>query len=1031
MTSPTSPCYMGNVPLTKIRVKSPELFTCLAMNETAEAISLLESLPESPLVEVTDFHELLCACRRKINSDGRAKTSTPTAYSSFFYPLFWLRKITRSNSSSTPARFGISVLDHLGNYAAPYVRDALLRMLENNTQHGTIEIYLNDPNSSRKAKTVTFGDRDNQQSDQLKAMVVVNDNPSLWLKLCQNLDIGVAEAYMLQSIECSDLVSLFRIYIRNWASLGTVNSMVQQPLRLWNQVTKRINDTENALQNASFHYDTSNELFKAFLSKDMCYSCPIWKSLDEPLEAAQRRKAHNIIEKADIRSTDHVLDIGGGWGFIAMEAVRLTGCRVTVVTLSIEQKSLGEELIKAQSCENEIHYRLCDYRKIQRPEDGFDRIISVEMIEAVGKEYIDEFFRTLHNLLNPTDGRIVIQSITFMEKLHSQPKTLDNFLDKYIFPGGYLPCNTELVNSLSRSSEQTLELDSLEEIGENYVKALRLWKGSFVSNWPSIKASFLHEHGLRPEAEMEAFRRRWIYYFSYCQAGFHEGILGDVILAASRRPRVMSNSPILKSVAIVGSGAAGVAALWALHNHSPHMVDIYEADNRLGGHSNTVAFRKGKDTIYVDTGFIVLNTATYPNFISFLKAINIPTEKSEMTFSVSRDWGRFEWAGNSLASVFAQRSNLFSWQMWRMLFDILRFNLFALDLLRDEQTSPIDNLSVGQYLDDEGYSPHFRDNYLIPMTAAIWSTSPDKCFSDFPVITLVLFMWNHHLIDTFSVRPPWLTLKNKARSYIDAVLADIPSDRVHLNTPIRSVTNDLSGQVLLTTEQGVKKKYDHAIVATHAPEALSLISHSATNKEREILSEFETSQNTAVLHSDTAFMPQNRKTWSAWNYQTTKDSTQPSLTYNSNILQGIPTSKYGDVLVTLNPLRSPAPATVQGTYSYAHPLLTAGAMKAQSLLSGIQGTRGISYAGGWTKFGFHEDAFTSGSKVAVEQLGAKLPFKLVDSELSRGKVPELTRSMVLLRLCFQVLHFALTWVVWILEILASRDIQIGKRVKTH
>ncbi|PLB47630.1 S-adenosyl-L-methionine-dependent methyltransferase [Aspergillus steynii IBT 23096] len=416
----------------------------------------------------------------------------------------------------------------LGSYAAPYIRDTLLRMLQSNIQNGAIDIHLKGACSQQRSGALKVGNIECTDSGVLKASLVVHDDPTLWLKLCQNLDIGVAEAYMLQQIECSDLVSLFRIYIRNWTSMATVNSLVQLPLRLWNQVTRKINNTANAFQNASFHYDTSKALFKAFLSEDMCYSCPIWESPDEPLEAAQRRKAQTIIDKANIRSTDHVLDIGGGWAFIAMEA-----------------KILGEELIKGRSYEDNIDYVLCDYQNIRKPERGFDRIISVEMIEAVGKEYIDEFFGTLHNLLNPIEGRIVIQSITFIEKLHSQPKSLDNFLDKYIFPGGYLPCNTELINSMSRGSEQCMELDSLDEIGENYVKALRLWREKFVSNWETIKSSILREHGERSDAEMEAFKRIWIYYFSYCQAGFHEGILGDVILAASRRPRVMSHSPIM------------------------------------------------------------------------------------------------------------------------------------------------------------------------------------------------------------------------------------------------------------------------------------------------------------------------------------------------------------------------------------------------------------------------------------------------------------------------------------------------------
>lgn len=209
-----------------------------------------------------------------------------------------------------------------------------------------------------------------------------------------------------------------------------------------------------------------------------------------------------------------------------------------------------------------------------------------------------------------------------------------------------------------------------------------------------------------------------------------------------------------KKVAIVGSGCTGIAALWAL-NRSPHDVYIYEAADRLGGHTNTVEFVKGKYKAMVDTGFIVMNTATYraftsyrfvslacadttaANFINFLKRIRVETQPTEMTFSVSRDQGLFEWAGSGLDALFCQRGNLLSPKMWRMIFDIVRFNQFALDELRTD--TPTDE-TIGDYLEREGYSNVFRDDYLIPMAAAVWSTSPDKCALDFPAVTLIRFM---------------------------------------------------------------------------------------------------------------------------------------------------------------------------------------------------------------------------------------------------------------------------------------------------
>lgn len=498
----------------------------------------------------------------------------------------------------------------------------------------------------------------------------------------------------------------------------------------------------------------------------------------------------------------------------------------------------------------------------------------------------------------------------------------------------------------------------------------------------------------------------------------------------SYRSSSSSGPSDLKKVAIIGSGCAGIGALWAL-NRTHHDVYIYEAAERLGGHTNTVEFRHGKAKTMVDTGFIVMNTATYPNFRAFLKAIKVQTEPTEMTFGVSRDNGRFEWAGTSLSAVFAQRQNLFFPRVWRMIFDIIRFNQFALDLLREEErsqeysyvgTNGSNGLSrhhaeeqetIGEYLDREGYSDAFRDDYLIPMTAAVWSTSPDKCSLEFPAVTLVRFMWNHHLLSTIATRPSWLTIQQGAKAYIDAVMKGFPPNHIFLNTPVESVTNDDDGRVRLHRRDGKSDVYDHVIIATHGDQAYNLILPEADFEEKEILSGFKTSKNTAILHSDLSLMPRNREAWSSWNYITKSSRTssnvdQVCLTYNMNILQHLDSRTFGDVLVTLNPLRMPDPDLVQGRYTYSHPLYNAQAIRSQSMLPRIQNTRGISYCGAWTKYGFHEDGFSSGLKVAIDHLGANIPFKFTDSTFSRGRRPVLGASDLVLRLCIIAIQFIIT-----------------------
>jgi predicted NAD/FAD-binding protein len=236
-----------------------------------------------------------------------------------------------------------------------------------------------------------------------------------------------------------------------------------------------------------------------------------------------------------------------------------------------------------------------------------------------------------------------------------------------------------------------------------------------------------------------------------------------------------------------------------------------------------------------------------------------------------------------------------------------------------------------------------------------------------------------------------------------------PPNHIFLSTAVQTVTNTPDGRVQLHLSNGKTDSYEHVIIATHGPQAHSLLQPSITPSEHEILSGFQTSANTVVLHSDLSLMPKSRTAWSSWNYITKSSPTssnidQVCLTYNMNILQHIPESTFGPVLVTLNPLHPPAPESVQGEYTYAHPLYNARAIKSQSLLPRIQNQRGISYAGAWTKYGFHEDGFSSGLKVAREHLGARLPFEFRDSAFSRGKRPVLGLADLVLRLWIAVVQ---------------------------
>ncbi|KAN0062979.1 hypothetical protein ACQY0O_004804 [Thecaphora frezii] len=477
-------------------------------------------------------------------------------------------------------------------------------------------------------------------------------------------------------------------------------------------------------------------------------------------------------------------------------------------------------------------------------------------------------------------------------------------------------------------------------------------------------------------------------------------------------------------VAVVGGGVSGLGAVWALNEHSQHEVHLFEPAEWIGGHTNTRDFvapsSSTQKSVAVDTGFIVFNEVTYPNLLRFFRLLGIPILDSQMSFSVSRyakpptplgsqaQRGMFEWAGSSPGALFCQKRNLLNPTHWRMAWDIVRFNQQSVDYLRQTQSHAGPDTSIGEWLHRRGYSDAFVRNYLIPITASIWSTAPSTALSSFPAITLLRFMHNHHLLQLVN-RPQWLTVKNGARNYVNRVVSKLADDRIHRGKSgeIVSARRDGDGWVLRDANGSQDAgRFDRVIFACHADTSVSILKDALHEDDavRKTLQRFHFSENVAVLHADPKLLPVRRQAWSAWNFVTEtvsaaeagrsgKDGTDDTddvdvvcLTYNMNILQHIPASEYGDVLVTLNPSEReaspyrPDPKLVLRTQSYTHPLYTPDSVQAQKELRPLQGRDGLFFAGAWTNYGFHEDGFSSGLRAAEAIGGVALPFDVRDAE---------------------------------------------------
>ncbi|KAF2753047.1 cyclopropane-fatty-acyl-phospholipid synthase [Pseudovirgaria hyperparasitica] len=367
-------------------------------------------------------------------------------------------------------------------------------------------------------------------------------NEMFWIRVLLFADMGFAESYMLEEISCIDLTSFFKLFILNRTHLSNGSTITSNISGSISGLVRKTNTLTNARLHISAHYDISNDMFAAFLSPDMTYSCPIWLpkssplSATESLEEAQMRKLHHFIESAHLKESDHVLEIGTGWGSLAIEAVRATGCRITSLTLSKEQKELAEERIAQAGFQDKIDVLLCDYRDVQPPAKGaFDKVVSIEMLEAVGKEFLETYFSCVNRLLKKEGGIGVFQCITMPETRYDAYASSDDFIRRYIFPGGHLPTVSQLVNAINTGSNKTLIVDDVLNIGPHYAKTLRLWREAFLDNFDAdIRPALLRQHDGMTKQEIETFRRKWEYYFTYCEAGFWTKTLGDVIITVGR-----------------------------------------------------------------------------------------------------------------------------------------------------------------------------------------------------------------------------------------------------------------------------------------------------------------------------------------------------------------------------------------------------------------------------------------------------------------------------------------------------------------
>ncbi|NOT17777.1 MAG: FAD-dependent oxidoreductase [Sulfuriferula sp.] len=416
----------------------------------------------------------------------------------------------------------------------------------------------------------------------------------------------------------------------------------------------------------------------------------------------------------------------------------------------------------------------------------------------------------------------------------------------------------------------------------------------------------------------------------------------------------------MRSIAVIGSGISGLSAAWLLTQK--YHVTLYEAENRLGGHSHSVDVCLEGKTAAVDTGFLVCNDRTYPNLLNLFALLGVPLTASDMSFSVQVRDDRLAWAGTSIATLFADKRNLLRPAFWRMINDILRFNRHARAILNHPNNAD----SLADFLHKNHYSSAFSNWYLLPMAAAIWSCPTQQMLS-FPALSFIHFLEQHGLLQITN-RPQWLTVTGGSRHYVQRIADTIT--HIYLSEPVQQIERTDKG-VKITSPMGVRN-YDEVVLATHSNQSMAMLCDISAAESR-ILSAIKYQPNHAVLHTDSTILPA-QKMWSAWNFHTANASpgaTPVSVTYLINQLQPLPFDT--PVMVTLNPDTPIAADKIIRSFDYSHPIFDQHAIAAQHQLAQIQGQRHTWFCGAWTGYGFHEDGLKSGMAVA-QGLGVSIPW---------------------------------------------------------